>query len=545
MTLAIVFFTIEEREQSVEEKIKKSLNKCQWIILMVMLLLALSLVFIQSRRNEIGDDAFITYRYAANLVKGNGLLYNKNEAILGTTTPGYALILAGFSFPFGAESIPIISRALNLILATLLSVNLGLIVFRLSSDCLLSALASLVVFILPNTMESVANGMETTLFLFMLSVGLFFLIGERYSLTGFIWGLMVWVRPEAVFIACLFFVEIIRLFYKKEITFKKVMGVSLLMGLPCILYIGFNLFGYGSLLPHSIAAKSRGLYPLTVAGSLWQVLANLMGSTARLFSFLPDIVIIIMIVLVITLKITLPIIALRELVTRKNSLWIMPAFYLCLLLFYATSRTLLFSWYFANYELLGFIVTTAGLFYLINRITNTHKQWHSDLIGKVLVVVLMVCIAVPQPWSKYVSQKPTYPFVSSREKIYYDTFLHTLSFVPADVRIAMPEIGVLGFFLIDNYIMDTAGLVTTEVLDYLPVASDERPGPLIGVIPPDYIREYAPDMIVSFEIFGKDGLFSTAWFTDTYELLHQIDGIANQDWDGGDLLIFTKSEQTP
>ena len=40
------------------------------------------------------DDAFITYRYAANLVAGRGLVFNPGEAVLGTTAPGWAVLLA-------------------------------------------------------------------------------------------------------------------------------------------------------------------------------------------------------------------------------------------------------------------------------------------------------------------------------------------------------------------------------------------------------------------------------------------------------------------
>ncbi len=39
------------------------------------------------------DDAFITYRYARHWAAGDGLVYNRGEAVLGTTAPGYALLL--------------------------------------------------------------------------------------------------------------------------------------------------------------------------------------------------------------------------------------------------------------------------------------------------------------------------------------------------------------------------------------------------------------------------------------------------------------------
>src|SRR5579864_960227 len=40
------------------------------------------------------DDAFITFRYAKNLVEGFGFVYNPHEWVLGLTTPGFGLFSA-------------------------------------------------------------------------------------------------------------------------------------------------------------------------------------------------------------------------------------------------------------------------------------------------------------------------------------------------------------------------------------------------------------------------------------------------------------------
>jgi arabinofuranosyltransferase len=41
------------------------------------------------------DDAFITFRYSANLADGFGFVYHPGESVLGTTAPGFGLIVAG------------------------------------------------------------------------------------------------------------------------------------------------------------------------------------------------------------------------------------------------------------------------------------------------------------------------------------------------------------------------------------------------------------------------------------------------------------------
>ena len=40
------------------------------------------------------DDFFITYRYAQNLVQGEGFVFNPGERVFGTTAPGFGLLLA-------------------------------------------------------------------------------------------------------------------------------------------------------------------------------------------------------------------------------------------------------------------------------------------------------------------------------------------------------------------------------------------------------------------------------------------------------------------
>lgn len=57
------------------------------------------------------DDPYITYRYAANLARGDGFVYNLGERVLSTTAPFYTIILAGF-YLLGL-SLPLASNALS------------------------------------------------------------------------------------------------------------------------------------------------------------------------------------------------------------------------------------------------------------------------------------------------------------------------------------------------------------------------------------------------------------------------------------------------
>jgi arabinofuranosyltransferase len=59
------------------------------------------------------DDAYITYRYAQNLASGHGLVFNPGEHILGTTSPGHALLGATFYAFVGKSAFPAIMAVLG------------------------------------------------------------------------------------------------------------------------------------------------------------------------------------------------------------------------------------------------------------------------------------------------------------------------------------------------------------------------------------------------------------------------------------------------
>ena len=61
--------------------------------IIVSLLAIITLYFGWLFRNMAQDDAFITYRYARNIINGHGFVYNLNEPLLGTSTPLFCRLL--------------------------------------------------------------------------------------------------------------------------------------------------------------------------------------------------------------------------------------------------------------------------------------------------------------------------------------------------------------------------------------------------------------------------------------------------------------------
>jgi len=78
-----------------------------------LILLALAARIIPGPRTI--DDSFITFRYARNLLNGEGFVYNSGQRVMGTTTPLYTFLMAGLGLLTGGPeaNFPALALGLN------------------------------------------------------------------------------------------------------------------------------------------------------------------------------------------------------------------------------------------------------------------------------------------------------------------------------------------------------------------------------------------------------------------------------------------------
>jgi hypothetical protein len=144
------------------------------------------------------EDAYITFRYARNVARGAGFVFNPGERVLGTTTPLQTLLLAAFGVVLGPERIPAIARLLMPCfgLAAAALAYLALIRFGLPS---LGAAAGIAVFLLhPVATRTGLGGMETPLALFLMALGLYFLAREQAVAATAAAAMLVLCRPDGM-----------------------------------------------------------------------------------------------------------------------------------------------------------------------------------------------------------------------------------------------------------------------------------------------------------------------------------------------------------
>ena len=239
---------------------KANFLKHKWLLLSLSIFsLAVAARLISGPRTI--DDAFITFRYARNILGGEGFVYNPGEQVLGTTTPLYTLIMAALSSLSGGVNAPFPTIAL--LLNALADGVTAVLLLRLgrSLDTVWAGIgAALVWTILPFSVTFAIGGLETSLYvLFLVSVWAAYL-GQRYTLTGILAAAALLTRPDALLL--LLPLGFDRLFFD-----PRRRGVALQRGevigflLPTILWFSFATLYFGNPLPHSITAK-QGAYLL-------------------------------------------------------------------------------------------------------------------------------------------------------------------------------------------------------------------------------------------------------------------------------------------
>ncbi len=210
------------------------------------------------------DDAYISFRYAANLVAGHGLVYNPGEAIEGYTNFSWTLVIAaGLQLGIDAHVTAKVVGALAA-MATLA------VVYRLSARLQpFGALPCIATWLMASSSTSATwavFGLETSLFQFLIALGtlMMFVEDERpraFPASGLVFALAGLTRPEAPMFLGLPMLLLGRRMFARQ---------NLLRGLLFVLPIGAHVLWrhayYGAWTPATLAAKTGDLRAQWKAG---------------------------------------------------------------------------------------------------------------------------------------------------------------------------------------------------------------------------------------------------------------------------------------
>lgn len=228
------------------------------VFLSVILCLLLAFLF----KSRSYDDPYITYRYADNIRRGVGFVYNRGEHVQSTTTPLFTLLLAGFSSVWGD-----LPHLANLIGAISLAAS-GLLLWKLAVtwDAPWAGFAGLVLYpLFPLGITTI--GSETPLYIAFCLGAFVAYTRRRTTLAAVCAALAALTRPDGLLVGVILAIDFtFRLIHPQDeartapynrrvasIPWKAI-GLFLIILLPWFL---FAWIYFGSPLPATLAAKQQ------------------------------------------------------------------------------------------------------------------------------------------------------------------------------------------------------------------------------------------------------------------------------------------------
>ena len=369
------------------------------------------------------DDAYITFRYAENLARGHGMVYNSGENILGVTTPLWALFLgAGAHFGIAPS-----------ILANLLPALVAVLTFWLLARIFLQPSIGSAALLLPSAallyfpvMVAVFSGMETTIYIGTSCGAIIAAVKRRPYLAGGLCAASCMLRPDGVL--ALIVVSII---FAKESWPHLVRSLSI-AALLLAPWMAYATLTYGSPVPQSIYAK-RLLYP-EPPGRIFLMIFEGLTQTV------PDLVLIVG-----------GLAGILFLARRNGSigyLLLWEALYVAGLSFSGVRP--IFYWYFTPLIAITAVLGWGGLALLYKERFPAHFT-----ARRITWVISLLCLGLLGN-SVYRSQQTDPGQV--REQAYRQILRDYGGAIPAQARVLLGETGILGYGLEDNYIFDSSGL---------------------------------------------------------------------------------------
>ena len=523
------------------------------IIPYLLVAVALAARFIPGPRTI--DDSYITFRYARNLVSGAGFVFNPDEYVQGTTTPLYTLLMAGLALPAGgaAAPFPVMALVVNALADAATCLLLWQIGRRLGAEWPGLA-AALVWAVAPYSVTFAIGGLETSLYVFLLTAMMAAYIWKRRTLTTLCAALALLTRPDAILLVAPLALD--RLWRAARRGERLEWGEVLAFLLPCLAWGVFATLYFGTLIPHSVTAK-LAVYRLDDNAALIRLIQHYATPFMEY-----DAIGVAGIGVGLILYPFLYLVGARRAWRSEPRLlaWLIyPWLYFVA---FAIPNPLLFRWYLTPplpayflVILLGADQVLRGLFRkkmnrdegdkgdgkkeedaeskfpslsssssppsppsLLNSLFFSWRGW----VPLVLLVALPMA-GMLNAWSvrpDHGSDRPAPTMAWFKlELLYRQAADYLAPRLTGARRLAAGDVGVLGFYT-PARILDTVGLNSPESLRYYPL--DKQYYVINYAIPSDLILDQRPDYVVILEVYARLTLLQDPRFSQQYTLLRTL-----------------------
>ncbi|MCC6147237.1 MAG: hypothetical protein IT308_06675 [Anaerolineaceae bacterium] len=481
------------------------------------------------------DDAYITFRYARNMLAGEGFVYNHGEHVQGTTTPLYSFLMVGLGFLDGRSipPFPQIALVVNALADGITCALLFLIGKQLRSP-IGGAAAGLAWSIAPFSVAFAVGGLETSVYVFLLTACMWAHL-SKYRKTAAILAVMALLtRPDAILLVAPILIH--RLYQSKFPGEKITLAELGLFLAPGIAWGIFAWIYFGSPVPHSVQAKLE-VYRLEPLSSLIRLIQH------YALIFMQDIVLGPIVGTALGLLLAPFLFILGGWKAFKENSSILPYFLypVIYLVVFSLPNPLIFRWYLTPpmpalylFILIGAHTLLEGM---INKIRLKSKKVLLHQIAGILIIITPFLLNL-NGWELHPDHGANRPAPGMAwiklELLYQEAASLVSPMMTGNTLLAAGDVGVLGYYT-PAKILDTVGLNSPQSLQYYPISSDEYV--INYAIPTRLILGEEPDWIVVLEVYARNTFLDDKVFNRQYELWKMI---PTDIYGSKGLLIFQK-----
>lgn len=459
------------------------------------------------------DDAFITFRYARNLLSGHGFVYNPGERVQGTTTPLYTVLMAGEKALLPGIEYPLLALVTNALADAASVVAIGWMCKRALDAPWLGIACASTWIISPMSVTFAVGGMETSVFilLLLLTVGTYAAGSAGWS--AFCGALATLTRPDALLIVLPLYAHM--LWDRRRIPWRE--GALYLLALaPWVL---FATLYFGSPLTNSVVAKTAA-YRLDRFSALIRLIQHYATPFFENETFSTR--------WVAVGGILYPFLSLLggwTMVRRQGRtlpLVVYPWLYFAA---FGATNPLLFRWYLAPMLPMYILcILYGGLKIGTDVVGALQERWPAAptagrIAGGLLVAAILGLYA--NSWTLHPDHGPDRPAPEMAwfklEQLYREVTLDLKAREPLSdqTRIAAGDIGVVGWTS-GARILDTLGLVSPQSVPYYPLPADAYV--ISYAVSTDLVLAEQPDYLILLEVYVRNTLLRSPEFSERYEL---------------------------